>query len=150
MVATDPTTAVFVEVFKGLSQSEALFAQVEMHIINAAFEGLGMWANDHDEAVPWMQSAMGFGLGKNTHLLFCTLGLLLDMCFLQNLGPVLPSNHDFPLFPGSIWETGLLDPSRPASWFSSVAIVPGPSGTRETTTLRSDVAHHALGCLYTW
>ena len=55
MVATDPTTAVFVEVFKGLSQSEALFAQVEMHIINAAFEGLGMWANDHDEAVPWMQ-----------------------------------------------------------------------------------------------
>jgi outer membrane receptor for Fe3+-dicitrate len=38
------------EVFKGLIQSEALFAQVEMHIINAAFEGLSMWANDHDEA----------------------------------------------------------------------------------------------------
>lgn len=37
-------------VFKGLIQSEALFAQVEMHIINAAFEGLSMWANDHDEA----------------------------------------------------------------------------------------------------
>lgn len=39
---------------------------------------------------------MGFGLGKNTHLLFCTLGLLLDMCFLQNLAPVLPSNHENP------------------------------------------------------
>lgn len=39
------------KVFKGLIQSEALFAQVEMHIINAAFEGLSMWANDHDEAV---------------------------------------------------------------------------------------------------
>ena len=24
--------------------------RVEMHIINAAFEGLSCWANDHDEA----------------------------------------------------------------------------------------------------
>ena len=81
------------------------------------------------------------------------LGLLLDMCFLQNLAPVLPSTNQPwlpPILPGSIWETGLLDPSRPASWFSSVAIVPGPGGTRETTALRSDVAHHALGCLDTW
>lgn len=49
------------EVFKGLSQTEALFAQVEMHIINAAFEGLGMWANDHDEAVPWIRGSHGVG-----------------------------------------------------------------------------------------
>ncbi len=52
--------------------------------------------------------------------------------------------------PKGAWKTGLLDPSRPASWFSSIAIVPGAGGTRETTTLRSDVAHHALSCLDTW
>ncbi|CAK9009434.1 Ubiquitin-protein ligase E3A (E6AP ubiquitin-protein ligase) (HECT-type ubiquitin transferase E3A) (Human papillomavirus E6-associated protein) (Oncogenic protein-associated protein E6-AP) (Renal carcinoma antigen NY-REN-54) [Durusdinium trenchii] len=38
------------KVFKGLIGSEELFAQVEMHMVNAAFEGLSLWANDHDEA----------------------------------------------------------------------------------------------------
>jgi len=39
-----------VHVFKELIRAEDLFEQVEMHIINAAFEGLSGWANDHDEA----------------------------------------------------------------------------------------------------
>eukprot|EP00931_Biecheleriopsis_adriatica_P005920 TRINITY_DN107399_c0_g1_i1.p1 TRINITY_DN107399_c0_g1~~TRINITY_DN107399_c0_g1_i1.p1 ORF type:complete len:1319 (-),score=266.73 TRINITY_DN107399_c0_g1_i1:64-4020(-) len=36
--------------FKELIRAEDLFSQVEMHMLNAAFEGLSGWANDHDEA----------------------------------------------------------------------------------------------------
>ncbi|CAJ1338033.1 unnamed protein product [Effrenium voratum] len=36
--------------FKALIQNPELFEKVEMHVVNAAFEGLSVWANDHDEA----------------------------------------------------------------------------------------------------
>eukprot|EP00929_Paragymnodinium_shiwhaense_P090975 TRINITY_DN51036_c0_g1_i1.p1 TRINITY_DN51036_c0_g1~~TRINITY_DN51036_c0_g1_i1.p1 ORF type:complete len:1380 (-),score=249.71 TRINITY_DN51036_c0_g1_i1:80-4219(-) len=38
------------KVFKELSTYTELFAKVELHMYNAAFEGLGNWATDHDEA----------------------------------------------------------------------------------------------------
>lgn len=36
--------------FKDFSENSEIFEKVEMHIVNAAFEGLGGWATDHDEA----------------------------------------------------------------------------------------------------
>ncbi|CAE8624063.1 unnamed protein product [Polarella glacialis] len=38
------------DAFKEISNTDDLYIEVEMHIVNAAFEGLTGWANDHDEA----------------------------------------------------------------------------------------------------
>jgi len=39
------------QVYQELSEAEGLLPLTEMHLVNAAFEGLGAWAADHDEAV---------------------------------------------------------------------------------------------------